>query len=85
MPLLFDMPYDQLPTYEGTNPRPEDFDDFWDRSLAENEGTEAELIPADFSTSFADCYTSTFPEPGVLGCTPSSFAPNKHLDRSRRC
>jgi cephalosporin-C deacetylase len=58
MPLLFDMPYEQLHTYEGTNPRPEDFDDFWDRSLAESASTDPqlELVPADFTTSFADCY-----------------------------
>lgn len=36
MPLLFDMPYEELPRYTGTNPRPDDFDEFWDRGLAED-------------------------------------------------
>jgi len=58
MPLLFDMPFEQLPEYKGTNPRPDDFDEFWDRSLAEMHalGTDAELVPADFQTPFAECF-----------------------------
>ncbi len=58
MPLLFDMPFEQLPEYKGTNPRPDDFDGFWERSLAETHalGTDAELVPADFQTPFAECF-----------------------------
>ncbi|HXF62647.1 MAG TPA: alpha/beta fold hydrolase [Caldilineaceae bacterium] len=58
MPLSFDMPYDQLLVYQGTNPRPADFDDFWDRSLAALRATDPqpELVPADFQTSFAECF-----------------------------
>ena len=58
MPLSFDMPYDQLLTYQGTNPRPADFDEYWDRSLAElaQVDPDPEFVPADFQTSFADCY-----------------------------
>jgi cephalosporin-C deacetylase len=58
MPLSFDMPYDQLLKYQGTNPRPADFDDYWDRSLAElaQVDPDPELVKADFQTSFADCY-----------------------------
>jgi cephalosporin-C deacetylase len=58
MPLLFDMPYEDLLTYEGTNPRPEDFDIFWDRSLAvmHSVDPQVEFIPANFQTDFADCY-----------------------------
>lgn len=57
MPLLFDMPFEELPLYPGTNPRPDDFDEFWDRSLAEMRAIDAdvELVPADFQTPFADC------------------------------
>jgi hypothetical protein len=29
MPLLFDISFDDLPAYRGTNPRPADFDEFW--------------------------------------------------------
>ena len=58
MPLLFDMPFDQLKTYQGSNPRPADFDDFWDNSLDElaKIDPKAELIPAEFQTSYAECF-----------------------------
>ena len=58
MPLLFDMPFDELATYQGTNPRPDDFDDFWDRSLEEMRGanSDIELVPAEFQTSYAECF-----------------------------
>jgi len=64
MPLLFDMPLEELKTYQGTNPRPDDFDDFWDRGLAEVRAIDpqVELQPASFQTPFAECldmyYTS---------------------------
>ena len=29
MPLLFDMSWEELQTYEGKNPKPSDFDSFW--------------------------------------------------------
>ena len=58
MPLLFDMPFDELPTYQGTNPRPDDFDDYWKQALAEMRSLDpqVELVPADFQTEFADCF-----------------------------
>jgi cephalosporin-C deacetylase len=62
MPLLFDMPYEDLLLYEGTNPRPGDFDRFWDRSLAvmQSIDPQVELVPAEFQTDFADCFHLTF-------------------------
>lgn len=62
MPLGFDMPFDQLHTYQGTNPRPADFDEFWDRSLEEVLAIdpEVELVPADFQTDFAECFNMYF-------------------------
>ncbi len=57
MPLLFDMPLEQLNEYQGINPRPDDFDDFWDRSLEEmqNLDPQVELIPSTFQTPFTEC------------------------------
>jgi cephalosporin-C deacetylase len=57
MPLLFDMPFEQLQTYQGRNPKPADFDDFWDQALAEMHALDArvELQPAEFQTPFAEC------------------------------
>ena len=34
MPLL-DMPLEELLEYQGRNPRPEDFDEYWERALTE--------------------------------------------------
>ena len=67
MPLLFDMPLEQLPAYQGTNPRPADHDEYWERALAEMRAQEpqVELIPADFQTDFADCFHLWFT--GVRG------------------
>jgi len=61
MPLI-DMPLEQLKEYRGRNPRPNDFDDFWDRALAEMRAVEArfEVIPASFQTGFADFYELYF-------------------------
>lgn len=57
MPLVFDMPYDQLVIYKGTNPRPIDFDSFWDFALDELQDLDpqVEITPAGFQTEFADC------------------------------
>jgi cephalosporin-C deacetylase len=58
MPLMFDLPLDQLRTYQGKNPRPNDFDSFWDQSLAEMQAIDPqiELVPAEFTTPQAECF-----------------------------
>jgi cephalosporin-C deacetylase len=55
VPLSFDLSYEELLTYRGTNPRPDDFDEYWDKALAELAGTdpEVEFVPADFKVPFA--------------------------------
>ena len=62
MPLLFDMPYEDLIFYDGTNPRPDDFDIYWDRSLAvmKSINPRVELVPASFQTDFCECFHMTF-------------------------
>lgn len=62
MPLLFDMPWDQLQTYKGINPKPEDFDEFWDKGLREVQGIDPkiELNPSCFQSSFAECLDMYF-------------------------
>jgi len=57
MPLLFDMPLEELQTYQGMNPKPGDFDSYWSTALAEMRALDpsVELKPADFQTSFAKC------------------------------
>ncbi len=58
MPLQFDMPYEQLLVYKGTNPRPNDFDDYWEKAVDDLNALDPDvkIEPADFQTSFADCY-----------------------------
>jgi cephalosporin-C deacetylase len=58
MPLTFDFPFEQLKTYTGINPKPDDFEQFWDTSLAEMHSLDAQvsLVPADFQTPCAECF-----------------------------
>ena len=53
-----DFPLEKLKTYEGRNPRPADFDAYWDRALAELKATDAklELKPAKFQVPYAECF-----------------------------
>lgn len=62
MPLTFDFPLEKLYTYMGINPRPADFDAFWANALAEMRAVDpqVDLIPAEFQTSFADCFHMFF-------------------------
>lgn len=66
MPLV-DMPLAQLQTYQGRNPRPADFDEYWDRSLAEMRAVDPqlELVPASFQVPGAECFDLFFT--GVRG------------------
>ena len=61
MPLI-DMPLEQLKVYQGINPRPADFDEFWDRSLAEMNAIDpqARFIPYPFASKIADCFELRF-------------------------
>lgn len=58
MPLTFDFPLEQLKTYRGINPKPADFEAYWDRALAEMRAVDAqvELVPAEFQALIADCF-----------------------------
>jgi cephalosporin-C deacetylase len=62
MPLTFDLPLEQLDDYRGRNPRPADFDAYWDTGLAEMHALDpqVELTPAEFETPFADCFHLRF-------------------------
>jgi len=57
MPLLFDMPLDQLYTYNGCNPRPENIDQYWEQGLEEMRSIdpEVEFVSSNFHTPFAEC------------------------------
>ena len=53
-----DMSLDKLKVYQGINPRPADFDEFWETALAEMRATDPEVTiePVDFPSRVADCY-----------------------------
>lgn len=57
MPLV-DMPLDQLLQYQGRNPKPTDFDEYWDRALAEMNALDSqiELVPHTLKSYIADCF-----------------------------
>lgn len=58
MPLLFDMPLEECKKYMGTNPKPADFDEYWDASLEEMKNTEAnfEMIPCKYNFGSVEAY-----------------------------
>ena len=58
MPLTFDFPLEELKKYQGCNPRPDDFDDYWEKGLREMHSIDSkmELIPAKFQVSNAECF-----------------------------
>jgi cephalosporin-C deacetylase len=66
MPIV-DMPLEKLKTYRGINPRPKDFERFWEDALAEMRAVDPKvaLAPAEFQTPFAECFDLTFT--GVRG------------------
>jgi cephalosporin-C deacetylase len=63
----FEMPLEELRSYTGRNPKPADFDAYWDRALRELDATEArpELIHHSSPARFAECFDLWFT--GVRG------------------
>lgn len=61
MPLI-DKPLDELRTYQGINPRPDDFDAYWEEALDEMAAVDArvELRPAGFQAPYAECFDLFF-------------------------
>ncbi len=62
MPLSFDLSLEELKTYTGKNPRPQDFDDVWEKGLAEMRAIDprVEIIPAEFKAANAACFDLYF-------------------------
>ncbi len=61
MPLI-DKPLSELRTYLGINPRPQDFDAYWDEALEEMAAIDpkVELRLSPFQTPFAECFDLFF-------------------------
>lgn len=62
MPLTFDFSWEKLQTYTGINPRPADFDAYWEAALAEMHALDpkVELIQAEFQAPTAACFHMYF-------------------------
>ncbi len=62
MPLTFDFPFEQLKTYQGINPKPADFEAYWDKALAEMHALDPHigLVPAKFQAPAAECFDLYF-------------------------
>lgn len=74
MPMI-DMPLEKLREYKGVNPRPSDFDEYWDRALAELDAIDpkVEFKPYGKINSFiTEAYELTLLLPRVQEYTLSS-------------
>jgi cephalosporin-C deacetylase len=58
----FEMPLEKLKEYRGTNPRPSDFDEFWNASLSELDTIDPNvtITAVPFKTDIANCYDLYF-------------------------
>jgi cephalosporin-C deacetylase len=59
---VFELPLEQLRQYQGRNPRPSDFDDYWARALRDLDATDPkpEFVPINTPASFADGFELWF-------------------------
>ena len=59
---IFEMPLDQLRTYVGRNPKPDDFDVYWAAAIAELDTTDpnVDLKRSEFQAPFAECFDLYF-------------------------
>lgn len=57
MPLI-DMSLEELREYQGSNPRPEDHEEYWSRALAEMRAVDPDtsMEPAEFQAAGAECF-----------------------------
>ncbi|WP_379136134.1 acetylxylan esterase [Paenibacillus sp. sgz500958] len=56
--MINDMSLPELKKYMGSSPKPDDFEQYWERALDElaQQSLEYELVPAEFQTPLADCF-----------------------------
>lgn len=61
MPMI-DMPVEELEKYNGTNPKPVDFDEYWTKALDEMKAVDPQVVmtKADFQTPSVECYNMYF-------------------------
>lgn len=61
MPML-DMPLEELKKYRGTNPKPKDFDEYWDRAIKELDETDmaVSITESNFHMPNVECFDVYF-------------------------
>lgn len=61
MPII-DKPISELERYQGTNPRPADFDEYWETALKEMKSTDPQVTftPSEFQAPGVECYDMYF-------------------------
>lgn len=79
MPII-DMPLEKLEKYTGTNPKPVDFDEYWEKNLCEADAVETNvrIVPAEFKNPVADCYHLYFTGTGGATVYAKLLVPKKH-------
>lgn len=85
MPLL-DLSVEALYQYEGRNPRPDQFDAFWDDALKELDSIppRTELVRHELAAPFADCFHLTFD--GIDGARQyAKFLRPRHIESPLSC
>lgn len=58
----FEMPFAELEEYQGCNPRPADFDQYWDNAIQEMKAVDpcVTLVSSEFRAPFAECFDLYF-------------------------
>ncbi|MCC6547183.1 alpha/beta fold hydrolase [Candidatus Sumerlaeota bacterium] len=85
MPLV-DKPLSDLKTYQGINPRPDDFEAFWNDALEEMRATppSIKLVPAKLQLPAAECFDLTWD--GVRGARlHAKYLRPSHIRSPRPC
>ncbi len=79
------MPLAELEVYQGRNPKPEDFDSFWDAALAEMNSVDpkVELKPYPLEQNIADCFELRFTGVGGARIYAKLLRPKKQDGRAR--
>lgn len=83
MPACFDMPLDQMRHYKGTNPCAADFDEFWDRALAQLDSVDPEVSfsKANFDVPGARCFQLGFTGVGGSRINAKLIVPDKKAEK----
>lgn len=59
---MIDMPVKELQKYNGVNPKPVDFEEYWDKAIAEMKSVDPQVVmtKSEFQTPTVECYDMYF-------------------------